>query len=111
MGDDYAECPVCQCRLSTSLLERHVNLHLDEDDFDRDQAVARQVASTPEPILQCTGLLAKSLRAKVGWQKFIKRGVHTLKKQDYQVCYVEPGIAEGEELEQYKVLNSECHSY
>eukprot|EP00249_Psilotum_nudum_P013775 c24505_g1_i2 orf=233-1513(+) len=52
MGDDYAECPVCQCRLSTSLLERHVNLHLDEDDFDRDQAVARQVASTPEPILQ-----------------------------------------------------------
>ncbi|CAA0831285.1 Peptidase C78- ubiquitin fold modifier-specific peptidase 1/ 2 [Striga hermonthica] len=53
-----------------------------------------------------TRILEKSLIEKSGWQKFIKRGVHTLKKPLYQVCYVDPGIARGEELERLKTINS-----
>ncbi|KAH7444079.1 hypothetical protein KP509_02G063500 [Ceratopteris richardii] len=54
--------------------------------------------------------LLQSLRSKRNWQKLIKRGVHTLKKRSYQVCYVEPGIAEGQELQELKILKSE-HFY
>lgn len=51
--------------------------------------------------------LLHALRCKKQWQKLIKRGIHTLKKRSYQVCYIEPGIAQGEELEQLKILRSE----
>ncbi|KAI5069151.1 hypothetical protein GOP47_0015452 [Adiantum capillus-veneris] len=54
-----------------------------------------------------TGELLHALRSRKNWQRMIKRGVHTLKKRSYQVCYVEPGVAEGEELKQLKILSSE----
>ncbi|KAF8379859.1 hypothetical protein HHK36_029308 [Tetracentron sinense] len=53
-----------------------------------------------------TAALEKSLKENVGWQKFIKRGVHTLKKPQYQLCYIDPGIAHGEKMEQLKTLDS-----
>ncbi|PON83728.1 Peptidase C78, ubiquitin fold modifier-specific peptidase [Trema orientale] len=53
-----------------------------------------------------TAALAKSLKENVGWQKLIKRGFHTLKKPQYQLCYVDPGIASGEEMESLKTMNS-----
>ncbi|KAJ0705605.1 putative peptidase C78, ubiquitin modifier-specific peptidase 1/ 2 [Helianthus annuus] len=53
-----------------------------------------------------TQVLESCLSKKVGWQRFIKRGVHTLKKTEYQLCYVDPGIAAGPELEKLKTLDS-----
>lgn len=53
-----------------------------------------------------TQVLKSCLSKKVGWQRFIKRGVHTLKKADYQLCYMDPGIATGAELEKLKILDS-----
>ncbi|KAD7480530.1 hypothetical protein E3N88_03666 [Mikania micrantha] len=53
-----------------------------------------------------TQVLESCLRKKVGWQRFIKRGVHTLKKTEYQLCYVDPGIATGAEMEKLKTLDS-----
>ncbi|KAK1303804.1 hypothetical protein QJS10_CPB11g01901 [Acorus calamus] len=53
-----------------------------------------------------TEALERSLKENIGWQKLIKRGVHTLKKPQYQLCYVDPGIACGEELEQLKTIHS-----
>ncbi|KAK7372884.1 hypothetical protein VNO80_06274 [Phaseolus coccineus] len=53
-----------------------------------------------------TGALERSLTEKVGWQKLLKRGVHTLKKQQYQLCYVDPGIASEEEMEKLKTIDS-----
>uniref|UniRef100_A0A5B7AG47 Putative zinc finger with UFM1-specific peptidase domain protein n=2 Tax=Davidia involucrata TaxID=16924 RepID=A0A5B7AG47_DAVIN len=53
-----------------------------------------------------TTALERSLKENVGWQKLIKRGVHTLKKLQYQLCYIDPGIACGEEMEQLKTLDS-----
>ncbi|CAI9767768.1 unnamed protein product [Fraxinus pennsylvanica] len=53
-----------------------------------------------------TRALEKSLKENVGWQKLIKRGVHTLKKDQYQLCFIDPGIASGEELEKLKTLHS-----
>eukprot|EP01018_Ginkgo_biloba_P011906 Gb_05546 [translate_table: standard] len=60
---------------------------------------------------QRTEELARALRENVGWQKLIKRGSHTLRKPEYQVCYVDPGIAHGEELERLKILDSELFKY
>ncbi|XAR52109.1 hypothetical protein NMG60_11020013 [Bertholletia excelsa] len=53
-----------------------------------------------------TAALERSLKEKVGWQKLIKRGVHTLRKPQYQLCYIDPGIAYEEEIEQLKTLDS-----
>ncbi|XP_043695529.1 uncharacterized protein LOC122646110 isoform X2 [Telopea speciosissima] len=50
--------------------------------------------------------LESSLKKNVGWQRFIKRGVHTLKKPQYQLCFVDPGIAQVEEMEQLKTIDS-----
>ncbi|KAK6250848.1 hypothetical protein SCA6_004853 [Theobroma cacao] len=50
--------------------------------------------------------LERSLKKNVGWQKLIKRGVHTLKMPQYQLCYIDPGIASGVELQQLKTINS-----
>ncbi|KAJ0968608.1 hypothetical protein J5N97_025525 [Dioscorea zingiberensis] len=55
---------------------------------------------------QRTEDLDRSLRASSGWQRLIKRGVHTLRKPQYQLCYVDPGIAHKEELEQLKDIHS-----
>jgi hypothetical protein len=38
----------------------------------------------------------------MGVQRYIKRGVHTLRKPEYQLLYVQDGIARGEEREQLK---------
>ncbi|KAJ4832488.1 hypothetical protein Tsubulata_000036 [Turnera subulata] len=53
-----------------------------------------------------TEALERSLRENVGWKKRIKRGVHTLKKPQYQLCYIDPGIAIREEMEQLKTIDS-----
>ncbi|XP_047970465.1 zinc finger-containing ubiquitin peptidase 1 isoform X2 [Salvia hispanica] len=56
-----------------------------------------------------TRALEKSLSVNAGWQQLIKRGVHTLKKPQYQLCYIDPGIASGEELEELKNIHSVLH--
>ncbi|XP_020963239.1 zinc finger with UFM1-specific peptidase domain protein isoform X1 [Arachis ipaensis] len=58
-----------------------------------------------------TASLEKSLREKVGWQRLVKRGIHTLRKPQYQLflfqlCYVDPGIASEEEMEKLKTIDS-----
>ncbi|AES98449.1 zinc finger with UFM1-specific peptidase domain protein [Medicago truncatula] len=53
-----------------------------------------------------TAAIESSLRERKGWQRFIKRGVHTLRKQQYQLCYVDPGIASEEEMEKLKTVDS-----
>ncbi|AQK67698.1 zinc finger-containing ubiquitin peptidase 1 isoform X1 [Zea mays] len=53
-----------------------------------------------------TADLERSLRSKNGWQRLVKRGVHTLRKPQYQLCYVDPGIASSEEMEQLKTIDS-----
>lgn len=41
-----------------------------------------------------------------GWQRSIKRGEHTLVRQDaYQLCVVLPGLMEGDELEAAKFMD------
>lgn len=53
-----------------------------------------------------TADLERSLTIKKGWQRLVKRGVHTLRKPQYQLCYVDPGIASLEEMEQLKTIDS-----
>ncbi|KAK2633942.1 hypothetical protein Ddye_028734 [Dipteronia dyeriana] len=53
-----------------------------------------------------TVALERSLKENIGWKKLLKRGVHTLKKSQYQLCYIDPGIASGEEKEQLKTIDS-----
>ncbi|GJM89972.1 hypothetical protein PR202_ga06204 [Eleusine coracana subsp. coracana] len=53
-----------------------------------------------------TADLERTLRSKKGWQSLVKRGVHTLKKPQYQLCYVDCGIANAEEIEQLKTIDS-----
>ncbi|XP_006648212.2 zinc finger-containing ubiquitin peptidase 1 isoform X1 [Oryza brachyantha] len=53
-----------------------------------------------------TSDLERALRSKTGWQRLLKRGVHTLRKPQYQLCYVDPGIASSEEMEQLKIIDS-----
>lgn len=46
----------------------------------------------------------------VGWQRFVKRGNHTLKKSAFEICYVEdcelvePGSLEAEQLKDMNYL-------
>ncbi|KAL5196469.1 hypothetical protein ABZP36_008383 [Zizania latifolia] len=53
-----------------------------------------------------TADLDRALRSKAGWQRLVKRGVHTLRKPQYQLCYVDPGIASSEEMEHLKIIDS-----
>ncbi|KAB1215972.1 Zinc finger with UFM1-specific peptidase domain protein [Morella rubra] len=53
-----------------------------------------------------TAALERSLKENDGWQKHIKRGIHTLRKPQYQLCYIDPGIASGEEMELLKRIDS-----
>nr|GMC58127.1 zinc finger with UFM1-specific peptidase domain protein [Ipomoea batatas] len=55
--------------------------------------------------------LAKSLRDNDGWQRLIKRGVHTLRKPLYQLCFIDHGVAFGEEVEKLKNLQSIRHEF
>ncbi|WOG92719.1 hypothetical protein DCAR_0311994 [Daucus carota subsp. sativus] len=54
--------------------------------------------------------LERSLKDR-GWQALIKRGVHTLQKPHYQICYIDPGIAGAEEMEGLKTLTSVRFEY
>ncbi|KAL9263290.1 Zinc finger-containing ubiquitin peptidase 1-like protein [Drosera capensis] len=49
-----------------------------------------------------TEALERSLRKNHGWQQMIKRGIYTLKKPQYQLCYVDPDIARETERERLK---------
>lgn len=53
-----------------------------------------------------TAALERSLKQKIGWQKLIKKDRNTLKKPQYQLCYVDPGIASEEEMEELKTIDS-----
>lgn len=53
-----------------------------------------------------TADLERTLTMKKGWQRLVKRGVHTLRKPQYQLCYVDPGIASLEEMSQLKTIDS-----
>ncbi|XP_074365153.1 uncharacterized protein LOC141706240 isoform X2 [Apium graveolens] len=55
--------------------------------------------------------LERSLRDNKGWEKLIKRGIHTLRKPHYQICYIDPGIAGAEEMERLKTLTSDRFEY
>eukprot|EP00850_Spirogloea_muscicola_P001891 SM000007S20851 [mRNA] locus=s7:564911:566986:- [translate_table: standard] len=55
--------------------------------------------------------LARTLKSKSGWQPLIKRGVRTLRKAEYQLLYVDPGLATDNECESLKVLDSALHCY
>ncbi|KFK27748.1 hypothetical protein AALP_AA8G424000 [Arabis alpina] len=50
--------------------------------------------------------IEKALVEKKGWERYLKRGAHTLQCPEYQMLYVDNGIAVGEELEQLKILDS-----
>ena len=39
-------------------------------------------------------------------QRMLKRGVETLRMEDYQILYCEPGLASGSELERLKIMSS-----
>lgn len=60
---------------------------------------------------QKTGDIVRTLREKSGWQRLLKRGLQTLKHAEYQLCYVDPGLATGEEYESLKVLSSVHYTY
>ncbi|CAN8277287.1 unnamed protein product [Cochlearia groenlandica] len=53
-----------------------------------------------------TKAIEKSLVEKKGWEGYIKRGAHTLTCPEYQILYVDKGIADGEELEKLKTIDS-----
>lgn len=63
-----------------------------------------------DPSLKTSDIIT-SLRRKQGWQELVKRGLHTLKEAEYQLCFIEPGIATGDELESLKVLSSIRYKY
>ncbi|KAJ1692792.1 hypothetical protein LUZ63_009490 [Rhynchospora breviuscula] len=58
-----------------------------------------------------TADLEKALRRQKGWQGMIKRGPHTLKKPQYQLCYIDPGIVNSAEMEQLKTIDSTLVSF
>lgn len=51
--------------------------------------------------------LAVALREGKNWQRLLKRGVHTLDKPEYQLMYVDDGLAVGEELTELKSIQAE----
>ena len=49
------------------------------------------------------------LRIMMTVQRMVKRGVDTLKMEDYQILYCEEGLAIGDELERLKNMSSSEH--
>jgi hypothetical protein len=47
------------------------------------------------------------VRVLQGWQRLLKRGLHTLRKNQYQIVYIKPGIMSAQEREQSKVIGAE----
>ncbi|KAJ7547802.1 hypothetical protein O6H91_08G105000 [Diphasiastrum complanatum] len=60
---------------------------------------------------QKTDDLSRALKCNRGWQRLVKRGVHTLHKAEYQLFYVDPGIADAAEFEQLKAISSIPYHY
>ena len=54
-----------------------------------------------------TAKLAAALREGKHWQRLLKRGVHTLDKPEYQLMYVDDGLAAGAELTELKVIQAQ----
>ena len=48
--------------------------------------------------------LRGALASGTGWQRLLKRGMHTLRHPQFQVLFVEPGLATGSELERLKMV-------
>lgn len=46
--------------------------------------------------------LAAALHSRHGWQRLLKRGLHTLRHSQYQLVWVEPGLAGEEERQRLK---------
>ena len=55
--------------------------------------------------------IIRSLQRQQGWEELVKRGMRSLNQEEYQLCYIEPGIAEGDELEGLKTLSSVRYMY
>lgn len=55
--------------------------------------------------------IVNSLRSNRGWEQAVKRGLQTLKQQEYQLCYADRGVAKGKELENLKILTSRSYTY
>ncbi|XP_010421307.1 PREDICTED: zinc finger with UFM1-specific peptidase domain protein-like [Camelina sativa] len=53
-----------------------------------------------------TKAIEKALIEKRGWERHLKRGAHTLTCPEYQMLYVDSGIAEGAELDKLKTIDS-----
>eukprot|EP00898_Chlorokybus_atmophyticus_P007134 jgi/Chlat1/7421/Chrsp6S07445 len=60
---------------------------------------------------QRTEEIVSKLKQRSGWQSMLKRGIHTLRKPEYQLCYVEEGIAHGDELQKMKKLEYGSKQY
>lgn len=60
---------------------------------------------------QRTRDITTALQRKQGWEDLLKRGMHTLNQAEYQLCYINPGIAKGDELESLKTLSSVRYMY
>mmetsp|Transcript_25141 Transcript_25141/g.32802 ORF Transcript_25141/g.32802 Transcript_25141/m.32802 type:complete len:106 (+) Transcript_25141:174-491(+) len=48
-----------------------------------------------------------ALSIQKGWARYLKRGVHTLKKNAYQIVYIQPGIMTEQEIEASKKLKAD----
>lgn len=48
--------------------------------------------------------LANALHSGAGWQRLLRRGAHTLKHPQYQLLFVQPGLASGAELQSLKQI-------
>lgn len=51
--------------------------------------------------------LAAALHDGKNWQRLLKRGVHTLDKPEYQLMYVDDGLATDEEFAENKTVQAE----
>lgn len=51
-----------------------------------------------------TQALAAALRSGANWQRMLKRGQHTLRNDQYQLLFVEPGFASEQERSQLKTV-------
>lgn len=78
--------------------------HFDGDD---DDDVYLLVLDPSQPTMR----ILQSLKEKQGWEKLLKRGLRTLKQTEYQLCYVDRGVAKGEEYVNLKLLTSHSYTY
>ena len=51
--------------------------------------------------------LAAALRTGRNWERLLKRGVHTLDKPEYQLMYIDDGLATGQEFAESRIVHAE----